>query len=107
MLSAFPLAFLLEIPPVRYLGRISYGVYLLHIPFFDLMDRALGRFHLPVTLLLFGKLLGLILLASTSWHFFESQLIVLGARWTSRSRMATNAANTAIPGNAIAEEDLS
>ena len=107
VLSVFPLAFLLELPPVRYLGRISYGVYLLHIPFFDSMDRVLGRFHLPAMFLLAGKFLGVILLASASWRFFESGLIALGAKWTSRSRLATNAANAGMTGNTAAEKDLS
>jgi peptidoglycan/LPS O-acetylase OafA/YrhL len=84
VVAAFPLAFLLELRLVRYLGRISYGVYLMHIPLFDLMDRSLGRFHLPMMALLACKLLGTIILASASWHFFESRLIALGPRWTSK-----------------------
>jgi peptidoglycan/LPS O-acetylase OafA/YrhL len=104
-LSAFPLAFLLELRPVRYLGRISYGIYLMHIPFFDCVDRVSGRFRLPGLALAACKIVGVILLASASWHFFESRLIAFGPRWTSRSRRPVSSKNAAVPAEANAEKE--
>ncbi len=59
--------------PLRYLGTISYGLYLWHLPVIDSLKKtalpnAPERF-LAVTLLLTG------LFAAGSWHFFEKPLM--------------------------------
>jgi peptidoglycan/LPS O-acetylase OafA/YrhL len=105
-LSLFPLAFLLELPPIRYLGRISYGIYLMHIPFFDCVDRVLGRYRMPPMVLLACKIAGVILLASASWHLFESRLIALGPRLTSRSGRPVISKNVPLPAETIVQEKM-
>ncbi|MBI1321614.1 acyltransferase family protein [bacterium] len=59
--------------PLRYLGTISYGLYLWHLPVIDSLKKtalpnAPDRF-LAVTLLLTG------IFAAGSWHFFEKPLM--------------------------------
>jgi peptidoglycan/LPS O-acetylase OafA/YrhL len=73
-----PVGNLLELKPIRYIGRISYGIYLLHafmpvILFYllkwnhlSLPDNSWSRF-----LLLLGMSVGA---ASLSWHFYESPI---------------------------------
>jgi peptidoglycan/LPS O-acetylase OafA/YrhL len=69
----------LESPPIAYLGRISYGVYVLHLIVLYLVDRALHHLLIPsfwqqpyawFVLSLFTVLTTL-LLAQISWHRME------------------------------------
>jgi peptidoglycan/LPS O-acetylase OafA/YrhL len=69
----------LEWRPIAYLGRISYGVYLLHLFVFSainkLADHVVGshgsQYLMP---LLMSYLATTLLLASFSWHFLEAPL---------------------------------
>ena len=70
--------------PVRYIGKISYGIYLYH-PFVKIMMLyALAALNIQVPesnlaqLFLFSS--GSILLASLSWHFFEHPINSLKER---------------------------
>ncbi|TCZ66129.1 acyltransferase family protein [Roseicella aquatilis] len=80
--------------PLRYLGTISYGIYLWHLPVIESVKRVtwIG----PDTAL--WLVLGLtVLLAAGSWHFFESgfvkrvhgmQLRMPGWAWPVRAQLA-------------------
>jgi peptidoglycan/LPS O-acetylase OafA/YrhL len=65
--------------PIAYLGRISYGVYLLHLFVFSvinkfanhLIDTDEPRYILPLLVSYFAMTL---ILASLSWHFMEAPL---------------------------------
>jgi peptidoglycan/LPS O-acetylase OafA/YrhL len=63
--------------PVRYLGEVSYGIYLWHL-FAIRLCLWIGGFSPLQTL---GVTLGLtLLLAATSWHFFEKPILDYGRR---------------------------
>jgi peptidoglycan/LPS O-acetylase OafA/YrhL len=79
---------------LRYVGKISYGLYLLHMPIFLLVgnyarQRMLSS-HFPatinilITLLQFGVAFAA---AATSWRFFETPILRLKALFPSGSRM--------------------
>ena len=84
---------------LRYMGRISYGIYLLHYPLFILWARFINSGNLfptnPVArnLLAFG---GQILIAtvagSISWYFFEEPILRLKERFPSGSAMHSRTA---------------
>jgi len=63
--------------PMRYLGEVSYGIYLWHLPVL-LTLLALPSSKAEVLLLRVG--LGTLVLASFSWHFFERGFIVRARR---------------------------
>lgn len=81
---------------LRYMGRISYGIYLLHYPLFIFWAQFITSHNFlpsnPVArgLLAFG---GQILIAVTagtiSWHFFEEPILRLKGRFPSGSGMHT------------------
>jgi peptidoglycan/LPS O-acetylase OafA/YrhL len=63
---------------VRYVGRISYGIYLFHLFLWEVTDAVLGRLSLPPL----GRGPGCLIVmsamsigaAAVSWHFFEQPL---------------------------------
>jgi peptidoglycan/LPS O-acetylase OafA/YrhL len=69
----------LEWPPITYLGRISYGVYLLHLFVFTGINKLTSRlvaseeslYLIPLLILYLSTTL---LLAGLSWHFLEAPL---------------------------------
>lgn len=74
-----PVGTLLELKPIRYVGRISYGIYLLHGFMPGLLFRLLKWNHRPAlggdSWLRFLLLVGMsVAAASVSWHFFESPI---------------------------------
>jgi peptidoglycan/LPS O-acetylase OafA/YrhL len=83
----------LRLRPVRHLGKICYGLYLLHLPAEDSILRVSARLGLhwdPNSALLFGvKCVGALLLAQLSWTFFESRLLRLKSRFESRRHPAS------------------
>jgi len=67
--------------PIRYLGVISYGIYLWHL--FAIMLWPSNPPLSPLELL--GFTLGLtVLLAAASWHFFEKPILEYGRRFRPR-----------------------
>lgn len=79
---------------LRYIGKISYGIYLLHLPLFLLWGRFISAQNLfpsnPVARNLLG-FAGQILLAITaaaiSWRFLEEPILRLKERFPSASKM--------------------
>jgi peptidoglycan/LPS O-acetylase OafA/YrhL len=67
------------IPPLRYLGKISYGVYMLHplalYSVIELSKKHLIHFHKDDPRYFLDATAMSILLAAISWHFFEGPLI--------------------------------
>jgi peptidoglycan/LPS O-acetylase OafA/YrhL len=62
---------ILKLTPIRYLGRISYTVYLIHLTAYFVASRFLhGRFEV-----LSATLAATLLYASASWFFFERPLL--------------------------------
>ena len=70
-------------PALRYLGEISYTMYLVHVIFIIRLEERFGR-HAWVDGL---ALLALVLYASISWFVLERPLIRLGARQPSSSAL--------------------
>ena len=77
---------------LRYIGRISYGIYLLHYPLFILWARFVGslsfyRTHeLAVNLAGFaGQIALAVIAASISWRFFEEPILRLKQLFPSAS----------------------
>src|SRR5262249_14264785 len=83
--SSGPLGRLLGNPVVRYVGRISYGVYLWHffvlallfkfVPAFSILSPSPG----PMRFLVAGGLT--VAVAAVSWHFIEGPLNALKYRF--------------------------
>src|SRR6266576_2119715 len=79
---------------LRYVGKISYGIYLLHFPIFVLWARFIGRQSFfqsnPVARNLLGfvgQILLVMIAASLSWYFFEQPILRLKERFPSGSKM--------------------
>jgi peptidoglycan/LPS O-acetylase OafA/YrhL len=75
----------LRIAPLRYVGRISYGIYLLQVPADLLVGKTLAQFgrqlapgeswHTSTWGEFFGVAVGALLLASLSWYSIESPIL--------------------------------
>jgi peptidoglycan/LPS O-acetylase OafA/YrhL len=79
----------LELAPVRYIGKISYGLYIYHLPMIWFVKQ-LGMFrsfekmsHIQVTFLAFTIT---VLLSAFSFHFFEKPMMRLKDRVASYSK---------------------
>lgn len=74
---------------LQYTGKISYGLYLIHVPVFDILREPrfrtrLSWFHSPISndlLLLFAMVATAFLVASASWYLFESPILKLKSRF--------------------------
>jgi peptidoglycan/LPS O-acetylase OafA/YrhL len=68
----------LTLPPLRYLGTVSYGIYLLHMLALNLVRRGVPgqgfAVYFPLTLALS------VLLAGLSFRYFESRFLRLKER---------------------------
>lgn len=71
----------LEIKPLKYLGRISYGLYVYHLPMMVILSMLLPRGGLPIPVLLIVVLVVTILFASISYELFEKRIISLRNKW--------------------------
>jgi peptidoglycan/LPS O-acetylase OafA/YrhL len=90
---AGPAGKLLALAPVRYIGTISYGIYVYHLLLPELLPRATRRLGHPDLLAPLGdKTLAFlafysaltILVAAISWHWFEAPINRLKARFEYR-----------------------
>src|SRR4030088_671631 len=77
---------------LRYIGRISYGIYLLHYPLFLLWARLIGSLGFYQVHKLAGNLVGFAgqialatIAASISWRFFEEPILRLKELFPSAS----------------------
>jgi peptidoglycan/LPS O-acetylase OafA/YrhL len=68
----------LALGPLYYLGTISYGIYLWHLPILASINRVTS---VPPTYQLATLLIASILAASISWHFFEKPIIDKCRKW--------------------------
>jgi len=92
----------LNLRPLRWLGRISYGAYVLHdIPHliygaavFTVLHSASGSQLVMVTAL--TALVGTILLSWLSFRFFESPFLALKERWTVRTPQGPGARHPSV-----------
>jgi len=71
------LSHVLGIPPLRWIGVRSYGIYLWHYPIIVLTTPAVGA---PGVLLSAGQLAATLVLAGLSWHFVEEPIRRRGFR---------------------------
>jgi len=72
---------LLALPPVAYLGQISYGLYLVHVPMLLLVGEVL---HGVASVVVAAA--ATLLLAVLSWHLLERPIMRWGQQRTSSSR---------------------
>ena len=79
---------------LRYIGRISYGIYLFHYPIFNLWARFVGSQSFYQSNQVVRNLLGFVsqmllamIAASLSWRLFEQPILCLKKRFPSGSDM--------------------
>ena len=70
-----PLRAVLRLPPIVYIGRISYGIYLFHLIVYHWIDRLAPRASLPLAVLL--KITASIAVASLSYYAYERHFLKL------------------------------
>lgn len=75
----------LEFPPLPYLGRISYGLYVYHFPVIWLVRQGISEFDLPAgwqsAFVFFASAILTFLLAFLSYHLLEAPLLKLKDRF--------------------------
>jgi peptidoglycan/LPS O-acetylase OafA/YrhL len=85
-----PLGALLKSGLFVYLGRISYGLYLLHFSVYHLVEHNLPAGSLSSTLRFGLKLALTLLLAAASFHFMERPFLRLKARFVATPAVGTD-----------------
>jgi len=85
---------------LRSIGKISYGLYLWHLPLFVLWVRLIGSLHVLASyqvarnLLTFvGQLVLAMVVASVSWRIFEEPILRFKELFPSGSKMHWSAAS--------------
>lgn len=74
--------YLLSIPPLRYISKISYGLYLYHYPIFSIFDKY--DFGILPSYQFFIKILLAFSISALSWHFIEQPLNLLKKKFPLR-----------------------
>jgi peptidoglycan/LPS O-acetylase OafA/YrhL len=69
---------LLRVPPLRYVGKISYGLYLYHWPIFMLGEK--WKFHTPFHLYAAALIVLIFAVAALSYEFVEKPFLSLKER---------------------------
>ncbi len=72
LLGRHPVAGLLSLPPLAYLGKISYGMYLWYWPVLLVMTSS--RTHLHGVVLLAARLAAIVAVAALSFHLVETPI---------------------------------
>ena len=85
VLPAFPLAFVFTWKPVRYIGKISYGIYLFHLQTFETVEHLTARLRLPAAIVILLQLACAVAVAALSWGFFESRIIAMNRQGRSNA----------------------
>jgi len=74
---AGPVGYLLNLQPARYIGRISYGIYLYHLPVLVLSrltaEKAGRQLNVGFKLFAIAGVIS-VLVAAVSWHFLEGPI---------------------------------
>lgn len=73
------LAVIFEARPLAYLGRISYGPYVVHYPMQELVSKALP--HAPLAVQIATQAALSVAVASLSFQLWEKPFLRLKARW--------------------------
>lgn len=68
----------MAVPPLRYVGKISYGIYLYHWPIFMLGEKL--KFHTPFHLYAAGLVAVIFVVAALSYEFIEKPFLRLKGR---------------------------
>jgi peptidoglycan/LPS O-acetylase OafA/YrhL len=76
-----PVARLLASGPARYVGKISYGLYLYHPPVYHFTGAVCRRLSWPDWWRYLVELGVVLPLAAASWRFFESRFSAMKARF--------------------------
>lgn len=82
---------------LRYIGQVSYCLYLIHLPIYYGLAGGLAKSHIgagsaaAISLMVVGFVVSLII-ASLSWYLFESQILKLKRRLEYRQKKESIAA---------------
>ena len=89
-----PTTRLLSARPIRFIGKISYSLYLWHWPLLVIITKYLGTGRSPAAILKLALLAVAIVIAYLSWRWIEQPFRHLGA-WAPRIRRVTVFSGTA------------
>jgi len=87
----------LRVPGLAFLGTVSYGIYLYHVPVMVRMAKWWGLPHTPAWLAVWlaATLVVVVALAALSWRFVERPLLARRQRPTVAGRPTLPASSTA------------
>jgi peptidoglycan/LPS O-acetylase OafA/YrhL len=98
-----PFRALLNNAQLRYIGKISYGIYLLHPTVYHTLYLAISKLHIPHesniflqgVISLVAEVALIILVASFSWHFFEEPVLKMKKKFECQWALSTSNAGNA------------
>ncbi|MFM7857078.1 MAG: acyltransferase family protein, partial [Flammeovirgaceae bacterium] len=82
-LSVRPITDLLELKAIKYLGKISYGLYIYHWVILEAIGFFMVKYHLTlrVAFLIPIEILLTIFVSSLSWRYFEEPILKFKLRY--------------------------